>query len=163
MYFISIAAIILVTIIVCFTGNTSIADFMDLSSLAIILLLCIPILISAGLFKDFNNAFRIALHKGKEYSLIEIRRALEAVSLVIKTLLYSGIFLSAVSLIVLLRRLSEPAEIGPNLSVAILTWIYTLAIAMILLPIKSILNIRIIEFMPEHTEHTENALSEESE
>lgn len=167
MYFISILAIILVTIILGngwgFSPFFGLTSFIDLPSLLIILLICIPLLISSGLFKDFNNAFRIALNKKAEYSLIEIKRAIEAVSLTIKTLLCAGIFLFTASLLQILKILSDPVELGPTIAVSLLTLIYTLIFALMLLPIKSILNIRIIEFMPELTENTENISSEESE
>lgn len=164
MYFISILAIILVTVILGsswgFSPFFGLNHFVDLPSLLIILLICIPLLISSGLFKDFNNAFRIALNKKAEYGLIEIKRAIEAVSLTIKTLLCAGIFLFAASLLQILKMLSDLTELGPTIAVALLTLIYTLIFALMLLPIKSILNIRIIEFMPEQTE---NAAQEETE
>ena len=54
MYFISILAVILVTVIL--TYSVSLQNFMSWPS---------PILISSGLFRDFNNAFHIALGKKK--------------------------------------------------------------------------------------------------
>lgn len=150
MYFISIFTIILVTVLMgCSSGSFSLAYFIDLPSILMILLICIPILISAGLFGDFNNAFRIALSKKRDNSLIAIRRALEAVTLMIRTLLSSGLFLLSFSLLMILRRLDDLSALGPVLSVALITWAYTLIITLLLLPIKSILNVRMIEFMPE--------------
>lgn len=158
MYFISILAIMFATILLGsgwgFSSCFGLTHFVDLPTLLIILLICIPILVSSGLFKDFNNAFRITLNKKAEYGLIEIKRAIEAVSLIIKTLLCTGIFLFTASLLQILRMLSDPAELGHNISAALLAWVYTLIFALMLLPIKSILNIRIIEFMPEQTENT---------
>lgn len=150
MYFISILAIIFVTVLIgCSSGSFSLTYFVDIPSLLMVLLICIPILISSGLFKDFNNAFRIALSKKSDKSLIEIKRALEAVTLMIKTLLSSGLFLLAASLLTILRRLDDPSNLGPFLSIALITWVYTLIITLLLLPIKSILNVRVIEFMQE--------------
>ena len=63
MYFISILAVILVTVIL--TYSVSLQNFMSWPSLLLILLLSIPILISSGLFRDFNNAFHIAHGKKK--------------------------------------------------------------------------------------------------
>lgn len=146
MYFVSIIAIILVTVILSF--SVSIQSFIDLSSLLLVLLLAVPILISAGLFRDFNNAFRIALGQ-KKNSLIEIKRALEAVNLMIRTFLYTGLFLFLVSMITVLHRLDTPATLGPALSVSLLCFIYGAAMVLLLLPVKAILQVRIIEFMPE--------------
>ena len=147
MYFISILAIIAVTLIA--SGSSNPEAIIDAPSIVIVLLICIPILISSGLLKDFNNAFRIALSRKKEAGLTEIKRAAEAVNLTIHTLFYSAFFLFAISLIAILRSLSDPAMLGPNLAVAFLTCIYSLALALVLLPIKSILTVRAIEFMQQ--------------
>ena len=56
MYFVSIIAIVFVTAILTF--SVSIQSFIDLPSLLLVLLLAVPILISSGLFRDFNNAFQ---------------------------------------------------------------------------------------------------------
>lgn len=53
MYFVSIIAIVFVTAILTF--SVSIQSFIDLPSLLLVLLLAVPILISSGLFRDFNN------------------------------------------------------------------------------------------------------------
>ncbi len=147
MYFISILAIIAVTLIA--SGSSNPEAIIDAPSLVIVLLICIPMLISSGLLKDFNNAFRIALNRKKESGLTEIKRAIEAISLTIHTLFYSAFFLFAISLIAILKNLSDPAMLGPSLAVAFLTCIYSLALALVLLPIKSILTVRTIEFMQQ--------------
>lgn len=161
LYFISILAIILVTIIAGAPSvNMHFEYFWDTPSLLIILLICIPILVSAGLFKDFNNAFRIALNKKKDRSLIEIKRAIEAVNLAIRTLLCSGLFLFILSLFLILRGIDDLSMLGPHIAVAILICFYSLAMAIILLPIKSILEIKVIEFMPEPAEKAEQKETE---
>lgn len=147
MYFVSIIAIILVTAILTF--SVSIQSFIDLSSLLLVLLLAIPILVSSGLFRDFNNAFRIALSKKKNNSLIEIKRALEAVNLMVRAFPCISLFLFLVSMITVLHRMDTPATLGPAISVSLLCFIYGMAMALLLLPIKAILQVRIIEFMPE--------------
>lgn len=146
MYFISIIAIILVTAILTF--SVSIQSFIDLSSLLLVLLLAIPVLVSSGLFRDFNNAFRIAFSK-KKNSLIELKRALEAVNMMIRTFLCTGLFLFLASMIAVLHRMDTPESLGPAISVSLLCFIYGTAIALLLLPIKAIMQVRIIEFMPE--------------
>lgn len=147
MYFISIIAVILVTVIL--THSVSIQSFVDLPSLLLVLLLGIPILISSGLLKDFNNAFRIALSKKKNNNLIEIKRALEAVNMMIRAFLCIGLFLFLVSMITVLHRLDTPESLGPSLALSLLCFIYGTSMALLLIPIKTILQVRIIEFMPE--------------
>lgn len=147
MYFISIIGIILVTVILTF--SVSLQSFLDLPSLLLVLLLAIPILISSGLFKDFNNAFRIALSKKKNNSLIELKRALEVINMMIRAFLCIGLFLFLVAMITVLHMMDTPESLGPSLSVSLLCFIYGTAMALLLLPIKAILQVRIIEFMPE--------------
>lgn len=146
MYFVSIIAIILVTAILTF--SVSIQSFIDLSSLLLVLLLAIPVLVSSGLFRDFNNAFRIAFGK-KKNSLIELKRALEAVNMMIRTFLCTGLFLFLASMITVLHRMDTPESLGPAISVSLLCFIYGTAMALLLLPVKAIMQVRIIEFMPE--------------
>lgn len=146
MYFISILAIILVTVITSY--SISIYVFMDIPSLLLVLLLNIPILISSGLLKDLHNAFRIVFGKKSGYSLIEIKRAAEAVNMTIRTLLCSGAFLFLISMVTMLGHLDDPSILGPYLSAALLCPIYACGMAILLLPIKSILQVRTIEFMP---------------
>jgi len=147
MYFISIIAFILVTAVLSY--SVSIQSFLDLPSILLVLLLGIPILISSGLFKDFNNAFRIVLSKKKNSSLIEIKRALEAINMMIRAFLCIGLFLFLVSMIVVLHMIATPTSLGPAMAVSLLCFIYGTAMALLLLPIKAILQVRIIEFMPE--------------
>lgn len=157
MYFVSIIAIVFVTVILTF--SVSIQSFIDLPSLLLVLLLAVPILISSGLFRDFNNAFRIALSKKENNSLIEIKRALEVINMMIWAFLCIGLFLFLVSMITVLHMLATPESLGPSLSVSLLCFIYGTAMALLLLPIKAILQVRIIEFMPEQ----ENEIPKEKE
>ncbi len=160
MYFISIAGIILVTVIVSY--SISIFTFLDMPSLLLVLLLTVPVLISSGLFKDFHNAFRIAFSKKNNNSLIKIKRAAEAVNMMIRALLCSGTFLFLLSLVTILGHLDDPSLLGPYLSTTFLCLIYACGIAILLLPIKSILQVRIIEFMPQHEDTASEIPQEES-
>ena len=57
--------------------------------------------------------------------------------MMVRTFLCSGLFLFLTSSLMVLHALDTPWSLGPALSVTLL------------LPIKSILQVRIIEFMPE--------------
>ena len=161
MYLISFIAVIL-TIVLSSTeawvwGKSSVfLYFMDFPTLILLLIICVPFLISTGLIKDFNNAFRIVLSRKKKTTLIELKRAVEAVSLTIKSLLCTGILISVMSLFMMLHTLDTPESIGPKISVCILSIIYVCVFILILLPLRSTLNLRIIEYMQE-----DNAESEE--
>ena len=103
MYIVSILAVILLMIIMmAFTGSLGIsmvACYIDTPSLILLIILCVPMLISSGLMKDFNRAFKIVIAKNKEVSLTEIKRSIEAVELVMKVLIYGAVFILIFTLI----------------------------------------------------------------
>lgn len=151
MYLISIIAIILlISLGLVYSmglSSISIAYLIDFPTLILLLIICIPFLVSSGLIKDFNNAFRIALSRKKNVSLNELKRAIEAVTLAIRTLLGSGFLIFLMAMITILHRLDTPELLGPHISVALIAFIYACVFALPLLPLKSILNLRIIEYM----------------
>lgn len=143
MYFISVAAVVVVSGFLLMVGNGNVVWFLDVPSLLVVLLFDSMILISSGLTKDFNNAFRMALKNGKEKGLSEIKRAIEAVALVRKTTLAAGVFSMIFGLIMAIGQLDDPAMMGPNLAVASLTLLYALAVVLILLPLESRLKMKL--------------------
>ena len=154
MYLISIIAIILLISVglvfsMDFSSMLTIGYLIDFPSLILLLIICIPFLVSSGLIKDFNNAFRIALSRKKNVSLNELKRAIEAVTLAIKTLLGSGFLIFLMSMLIILHALDTQESLGPKLSAALITFIYACAFALPLLPLRSILNLRIMEYMSE--------------
>lgn len=93
------------------SGIGILINYMDVTSLLILFILCIPILISSGLVKDFNNGFRILFKKGKQTNLAEIKRAVEAVELTMKILLYSGMFSFLFSVVIILDISKDIASV----------------------------------------------------
>lgn len=84
MYLLSIVGVIVMTVVMGFISGLDVGNLFDFISLLLLLLLLIPMLISGGLFKDFNNAFRLGIGKRQPVSLMELKRAKEAVCLAIK-------------------------------------------------------------------------------
>lgn len=152
MYLISfIAIIIVITIGSDFLLGLPMSSYnlLDLPTLILLLVICIPFLISAGLIKDFNNAFTIALSRKKDVTLNEIKRSKEAVSLTIRALLCSGFLIFLMAMIAVLHSMDTPESLGPHIAVAVLSLLYSCVLTLLLLPLKSILNLRIIEYMSE--------------
>ena len=152
MYLVSIFGFILVILITAFTTQFYPSDFIDLSGILLLLCICIPILLSTGLGKDFSNAFRIVLNSNKEYDRRSLRRTLEAVRLMIRTLLCSGGLLFLLNSIITLHRLDDPAALGPIVSTSFLSVLYALAISLLLLPMQSILKMKLLESEKENTD-----------
>ena len=143
MYFISIVAVVCISGFLLMLGQGSVVWLIDMPSLIVILLFDITMLFSAGLVKDFNNAFRMVLRTGKDESVTEMKRAIEAVGLVRKTTLAAGVFSMIFGLIMAMGQLGNPELIGPNLAVASLTLLYALAFILILLPLESRLRMKL--------------------
>ena len=113
-------------------GVEGILYYADWISLVFILLIAIPLLISAGLFLDFNRAFAITLGHKKAESLLVLKRAKEAVELARKAMLYSGVFVGIFSTVIVLNQVTDLSVLGPNLSVAWLSAFFS--ICFLLLP-----------------------------
>lgn len=149
MYLISILALAVFVGLVCMWNGLNITWFWDFPSLLMIFVITIPIMISAGLLKDLNNAFRFVMGKKETGSLRELKRSVEAVNLAIRSILMSSIFMTLISLIIMLLRLDAPEKLGPVLVVIILPIIYAAGFVILLLPLRSQLKIRIIERLSE--------------
>ena len=147
MYFLSLLGVIITTALNSFFTNGSWDRMFDVMSLLILLLLVIPILISSGLSKVFSNAFRYSIGKKKPEKLLELKRAKEAVSLVIWTTVSASVFVTMAQLIQILYWISELSSLGPNLSVMIISIMYGMGFVLLLLPMQAILNVKIQEFI----------------
>ncbi|MCI8353584.1 MAG: hypothetical protein K2P71_04810 [Lachnospiraceae bacterium] len=147
MYFLSLLGVIITTALISFFTNGRWDRMFDVMSLLILLLLVIPILISSGLSKDFSNAFRYSIGKKKPEKLLELKRAKEAVSLVIWTTVSASVFVTMAQLIQILYWISELSSLGPNLSVMIISIMYGMGFVLLLLPMQAILNVKIQEFI----------------
>ena len=69
--------------------NADLINYLDPASL-IMLLVTLPVLLSAGLLRDFNNAFRLSIKRNAVCTKTELLRAAEAVTLAIKALWAAG-------------------------------------------------------------------------
>lgn len=123
----------------------------DFPSLIIILVFTAPVLFGNGMWKDFKRAFSL-LRKKYTCHLSELKRTLDVVEMMQRQLIYAGIIGMLLSFIHLMRMLSDPASIGPNLSVAILTMFYALLLEMLLLPLQFEVKRRIIDYMEIDTD-----------
>ena len=155
MYFLSVLGVVLISgyLMLLTMGSLNFVSFIDFPSLLTILLFEVTILFSAGLLKDFNNAFRLVVRTKRNaesaVSASELRRAVEAVRLAGKVSLVGGAFALLVQIILILHHMSSPEKLGPMLAVAILTLLYALAIALLLLPLESKLRVKLGDMTEE--------------
>lgn len=149
MYLLSIVCVVAVTAVMGLVTGISIGRLFDVISLLLLVLFLIPMLVSAGLLKDFNNAFRLAGGKQRPAGLMELKRAKEAVSLAVRVSLAASAFITVLSGALILFTVEEPATLGPSVAVALISLIYGLGLVLILLPLQSRLNLKIQEFINE--------------
>lgn len=149
MYLLSVIALMGAVMLMCMIGGLRIEWIWDTPTLLILLLIVLPMLVSTGLFKDFNNAFRFVIRKNTKKSLKELRRSVEAVSLAIKSFFCTGAFVSVTQSVVILGSMDKPESLGPMLCVAFLALLYGTAISLMLLPLRASLQVQIIELLSE--------------
>lgn len=136
MYFLGILLFLFFLVISTMMGS-HVSVFIDAPSLIIILAFSLSMLMASGLMKDFVRCFRIMTQKENNCSLIELRKSNQSIKLMIGLLLTSGFLGSTIGAISLLSSLSDPATLGPNLAVTLLTFFYSILLVFILLPIKA--------------------------
>lgn len=152
MYLLSVLAVVLCFVLVQFMAPTRIGDFMDSASILFLLVLVIPLMLSSGLLKDLNNAIRLVFGKRKAASLLELKRAKLAVDMLIRVSFCSSILVTMMEMVAILHTMSDAANLGPMISVTILTILYAAVIALLFLPIGAQLAQRILEYMPSDPE-----------
>lgn len=156
MYLLSVLGIFICFLLVYITQpGYSVYNFLDAMSFMIVLILVIPIMLSAGLLKDLNNAFRFVLGKKKEATLLELKRAKLAAEMLGKVFVCSSIFVALIQTVVLLHNMSDPASLGPVISVMVLAILYAMVISLLMVPIRAKLEQRILEYMPSDAENKE--------
>lgn len=121
----------------------------DLPTIFVMVLFVFTILLGAGFLKDFNNAFRLGLwRKQGNESANELKRAIEAVRLVRKVLVASGMFLLFFELTQILLaidiEISElPSGAGFMLSTGLKAPAYASVAILVLLPLESTLQMKL--------------------
>ncbi len=137
MYLIGILIFLVFLVVLGLISGGTLLIFVDFPSLVVILTLTIPILLASGLFQDMVNGFKQMGKKENSYSMIELKRILQACKLTIRARLMSGIIGTIVGTISLLSNLTKPEMIGPSLAVAILTVFYSIVFTFVILPIQA--------------------------
>lgn len=150
-YFISIIGVVTCFLLLCFCGEESgviqMLHMADAISLLSMLLVTVSILISAGLHKDFIHAFGLAWSKNSAKSLLELKRAREAVDLAVKAFISSGVLVFSVGVIE--SCFADTRAIAPNMGVSTTGILYAAIFSLFLIPIKAKLKVKIMEYMGE--------------
>ena len=145
MYIVSVLAVIVVSwYLADAQGMGDITWIADPVTVIVMALFVFTILLGAGFLKDFNNAFRLGLWKGRGgESVNELKRAREAVCLVRKILVAAGAFLLFFELTQILVTMDLSASIGYMLSTGFRAPACASAVILMLLPMESTLKMKL--------------------
>lgn len=151
-YFISVIGVVMCVWLMCLvsSGNAlvQLLQMGDLFTLLIILLVVITILLATGLHKNFIHAFQLALSKKENGSMVQLKRAKEAVDLTLRSIIGSGVLVTSVSIVQSLF-LAEHSALPANLGVSTLGIVYAACLYLLLLPIHAKIGVKIMEYMEE--------------
>lgn len=147
MYLLSVLSIVLCFVLIQYVTPAGFGEFMDGAGILFLVVLTIPVMLSTGLLGDLNNAVRLVFGKRREAALVELKRAKLAVDTMIKVSIWSGILATVMEVIAILHNMSEPSSLGPMISTGLLTLLYAIVVALLLLPIGARLEQRILEYM----------------
>ncbi len=142
-------AIVIFMVAAIFWGLGDITMLFDTPSLLLLLIIGISVLLASGLGKDFLAAFSIALGRQKRAGLRERKRAAEAVELFAEAVRYGSVFGIVLQFICFHNIIGEDGKWLIHLSVLFLLPLYAYAMNLLLLPIKSRLQLGIIECMQQ--------------
>ncbi len=164
MYLLSILvflALCILFMVFCTGGGLgSIIYFIDMPSIITLALLVLPMMIIAGVMKDFNNAFRLGAKVKKPAKRAELLRALEAVSFVMKVFWAAGIFAFLVPTMNTFLQISGDLTVSLALkytAVGSIPLCYASMVTIILLPLRTRLRIRLNELCEENVNAADSA------
>ena len=112
-----------------------------------------------GVWKDFRRAFKL-LRKDFTCHLSELRRTKDVLEMIQKQVWYAGILTMMVSVMYVMVNISDPALLGPNIAVVVLTMFYAVILEMLLLPLLLEVKRRIINYMELETEAEMDAVQQ---
>lgn len=159
MYLLSVLAVVLCFLLVdIFQHSVRFFEFFDMGSLLFLIVLIIPLMLSAGLLKDLNNAFGFIFGKKKAATLLMLKRAKLAVDTTMRAAVWGSVFVMVLQLIVLLHSMSDLTYLGPVISQSFLTLLYAMVICLLMVPIRAKLEQRILEYMPSCEEKEEEEM-----
>lgn len=114
---------IVIATMVSYSGPMSIAYFIDLPTLVIILVLSISMLFFSDQWQDFMRGLKISFLR-EEATTKELKSSLSAICSFRSYAIYAGLITILTGITIMLRYLEDSASIGPALSVAILPLFY---------------------------------------
>ena len=137
MYLIGVLFFLLASCIVITISGTQIVAFLSATSILMILIATISVVIATKSFRDFINGLKIVLIKNHSVSIVDMYRSIKIYDLLIKASFGGGIIGFFIEIIAMLGNLKAPNQIGPYISISLLSIVYGLVFGyFIFMPIK---------------------------
>ncbi|MFP3155594.1 hypothetical protein LQZ18_14430 [Lachnospiraceae bacterium ZAX-1] len=100
-----------------YDGLAMLTLFIDMPTILWFIVAIMAVIISTGSWKTFIVAMNAILSKKYHISAAEKERAIRLFKLIRKTVIYATVVIITLSLMVVLKYMSEPAKLGSNFSV----------------------------------------------
>lgn len=141
--------VFLYSLVIMSGGFATTPNYIDLPSLILIVLWTLPVLIGAGLLKDFGASFRRAFSTKLLCTREELARSMEAVQLAQKANWIAGLLGFLIAFVYICKSYGEMgAEVFLlNVSVAVIVIIYAAMLNLILLAVYGRLKKRYMDYM----------------
>lgn len=136
MYYIGLL-IFIILLVVLFSFSSAVGNFIDIPSIIVVLGFSVPIVMASGLLGDFFKGFKLMREKVNHFSLLEVKRILLSVQLMIKLVLLSGILGTMSAFVSILSEFTTVETLLSHMSIAIITLFYALILIFVLLPIEA--------------------------
>lgn len=131
--------------IIMWGGIESLGAFIDFPSFIYVSIMTVLIMGISRKLKDFMKAFPLAMRGVTSTEIRQVKRSLLAVKTAMVTINVVGVIASLMGAVITWARLDDILSLGPNLAVATLTIVYSLATTMLLIPIYTRLKAKLIE------------------
>lgn len=126
-------------------GFSAIANFIDIPSVLYVLLPSFIVLATSGLWNSFWRAFRYVWGEKALYDIAQVRKSILALKTAMRVFVLCGLIMSCMSVVVILRQLSNPETLGPLMALTALSSFYGLLFSLCLIPVKTNLEKRLLE------------------
>ena len=118
-------------------GVSAIRNFIDVPSVLYVLLPSFIILATSGLWNSFWRAFQYIWGEKDLNDVVQVKKSILALKTAMRVFILCGLIMSCMSVVVILRQLSNPEMLGPLVAVTVLSTFYGLLFSLFLIPVKT--------------------------
>lgn len=131
--------------IIMWGGIEAMGAFIDCPSFIYVSIMTALLMGISGTLKDFIKAFPLAIKGVTSTEIRQVKRSLLAVKTAMITINVVGTMFFVMGAVIIWGRLDDITTLGPNLAVALLTFVYGVVATLLLIPIYARLKVKLIE------------------